>query len=75
MKNIVQLFALSTVLLMVSCSGEPETAEDIVVNFQPEKTETIIIEKTPEKKGTTIVLDGNGVKVDTKKVDIEVKSE
>ena len=75
MKNIVRLFALSSAVLMVSCSGEPETTEEIVVNVQPEKTETIIIEKTPEKKGTTIVLDENGVKVDTKKVDIEVKSE
>jgi len=75
MKSLVQLFPFSTGLLMVSCSGEPETSEVIVVPVQPVKTETIIIEKAPAKKETTVVLDGIGIKVESKKLDIEVNGD
>jgi hypothetical protein len=72
MKNIIRISAFSMGLILVSCTGEADNTEVIVVPAQTEKTNTIVVEKVPEKKSTTIVLDKKGVKVETEKIDVEV---
>ena len=70
MKRIIGLFSLAVVLIITSC-GNDEPAEV--------KKEVIVVPsppiKDPPKKPTTISLDKNGVKVETKKVDVTVKKQ
>ena len=56
--------------ISLSCTPKEEKKEVIVV---PAQTQTIIREKEPAKKTTTIILDKNGVKVEGKKVDLNIK--
>ena len=70
MKKILTFSFLALALTMViyACTPKEEKKEVIVV-----PTQTIIREKEPEKKTTTITLDKNGVKVEAKKVDVNIK--
>lgn len=76
------MLPLFSVLFMVACNDEKKPAETtkpvpiettkevIVVHPAP----TIII-KDPPAKATTIILDKNGVKVGTKKVEVVIKKD
>lgn len=70
MKKILTFSSLALALTMViyACTPKEEKKEVIVV-----PTQTIIREKEPAKKTTTITLDKNGVKVEGKKVDVNIK--
>ena len=55
---------------MISCNNKPaETTKEVIVVPQA----PVIIVKDPPKKATTVTLDKNGVKVETKKIDVQVK--
>ena len=71
MKKIIGFLTLATVLLIMACSDKPAQKEVIVVpSPQP-----VIIVKDPPEKGTSITVDKNGVKVETKKIDVNVKKQ
>jgi hypothetical protein len=55
----------------MACNNKPAEVkkEVIVVPASP-----VIIVKDPPAKSTTVTLDKNGVKVQTKKVDVSVKN-
>jgi hypothetical protein len=73
MKKIIGLFSLAAVLLIMSCGNDKPAEvkkEVVIVNPSP-----VIITKDPPKKPTSISVDKNGVKVETKKVDVTVKKQ
>jgi len=71
MKKIIGLLSVALVLSGMACTNKTEEAkkEVVVVPVAP-----VIIVKDPPAKSTTVTLDKNGVKVETKKVDISVKN-
>jgi hypothetical protein len=72
MKKIIGFLSFAAVLTIMSCSGKSAEVkkEVIIVPVAP-----VIIVKDPPDKPTTIILDKNGVKVETKKVDVVVKKQ
>ena len=72
MKKLIGLLSVVVVLAAMSCSDKaPEVKKEvIIVPVAP----TVIV-KDPPAKGTTIVLDKNGVKVETKKVKVDIKKQ
>lgn len=66
MKQIISTLSFATALIFVSCSNESTEKKEVIV--VPAKPAVVV------KKPTTIVLDKNGAKVETKKVDISVKN-
>lgn len=67
MKQIISTLSFVTALIFMSCSNEKaEVKKEVIV--VPAKPAVVV------KKPTTIVLDKNGAKVETKKVDISVKN-
>jgi hypothetical protein len=69
MKKTVSFLALVALVTTISCSDKPAEVkkEIIVVPAAP----TIIV-KDPPAKATTIIVDKNGVKVESKKVEVKV---
>lgn len=69
MKRTVSFLALVALVTTISCSDKPAEVkkEIIVVPAAP----TIIV-KDPPAKATTIIVDKNGVKVESKKVEVKV---
>lgn len=72
MKKIIGLLSLAALITAAGCENKPAEVkkEIIVVPASP----TIII-KDPVVKPTTIILDKNGVKVETRKVGVVVKKQ
>ena len=71
MKQIISTLSLAIAFIFTSCSNEPaEVKKEVIV--VPAKPAVVV--KETVKKPTTIVLDKNGAKVETKKVDISVKN-
>lgn len=72
MKKIISLFSLTAVLFMTSCGNDkPAEVKKEVVIVKPSP---VVVTKDPPKKPTTISLDKNGVKVETKKVDVKINN-
>jgi hypothetical protein len=70
MKKIIGFLSFAAILTIMSCKPAETKKEVIII---PAAAPVIIV-KDPSAKGTTITLDKNGVKVETKKVDVTVKS-
>ena len=63
---------MAAVVMVISCSPKPaEVKKEIIV---VPATAPIIIVKVPPAKYTAVTLDKNGVKVETKKVNVSVKN-
>ena len=72
MKKIIGFLSVTVVLTTLACTNKPaETKKEVIV---VPASPTIIVREPPEKS-TTIILDKNGVKVGTKKVDVTVKKQ
>lgn len=72
MKKIIGLSALAVAFIITSCSNEPaETKKEVIVVPAPEKKQPVVIKEEP--KPTSISLDKNGVKVESKKVKVDIK--
>jgi hypothetical protein len=72
MKKFIGFLPLIAVVLMLSCSSKPaEVKKEIIV---VPATQPVIIVKDPPAKSTTVTLDKNGVKVETKKVNVSLKN-
>ena len=72
MKKIIGFLSLAVVLVTMSCTAKPAEVkkEVIVVPAKP-----VVVVKAPAAKATSVTLDKNGVKVETKKVDVSVKKQ
>jgi hypothetical protein len=72
MKKIISFLSFAAVLTIMSCAGNPAEIkkEVIIVPSTP-----VIILKDPPEKSTIITLDKNGVKVEAKKIDVNVKKQ
>jgi len=68
MKKIIGFLALSGIVLIMSCGDRKTEVKKEVVVVPPKATVEV-------KKPTTVVLDKNGVKVESKKVDVTVKKQ
>jgi hypothetical protein len=74
MKKIIGFSSLIALLtIMVSSCGPAEVKKEVII--VPAQPQRVIIEKEPAKKSTTITLDKNGVKVESKKVDVNIKNQ
>jgi len=75
MNKIIVLMSVFASFTFISCSNEPaETKKEVIVVPAPvEKPapEVIIVKEAPEKT-PSITVDKNGVKVETKKVKVDV---
>jgi hypothetical protein len=69
MKKIIGFLSFAAILTIMSCKPAETKKEVVVVPATP-----VIIVKDPPEKGTTIILDKNGVKVESKKVDVVIKN-
>ena len=71
MKKIIGLVSVFAVITLAACSSKPAEVkkEVIIVPASP-----VVVVKDPEKP-TTVIVDKNGVKVVTKKVDVSVKKQ
>lgn len=67
MKKIIGFLLAGLMVTVLSCEEKP--AKVVVVPVTP-----VIIVKDPPAKGTTIILDKNGVKVETKKAAVTIKN-
>jgi hypothetical protein len=74
MKKLIALLALPVMLTFFSCNNQPaETKKEVIT--QPviiKEKEPVIVVKDPPEKETEITLDKNGVKVNTKKVNVVI---
>lgn len=70
MKKIFVLASLIALFSVGACSNEKkeEVKKETVITPAPQK-------EAPEKKNTSISVDKNGVKVETKKIDVTVNPE
>jgi hypothetical protein len=71
MKTIIGLLSVTTLLTVTACSDNKpaETTKEVII--VPAKTQQAPVAEPPAKN-TTIVVDKNGVKVGTKKVDVTI---
>jgi ABC-type proline/glycine betaine transport system substrate-binding protein len=68
MKKIIGFLSIACIVTLMACSNNtPEVKKEVVV------APPVIVVKDPPAKSTTVVLDKNGVKVETKKVNVNVK--
>jgi hypothetical protein len=73
MKKIIGVFSLAAVLTIMACAdNKPAVVKKEVIVVPPSP---VIVTKDLPKKPTTILLDKNGVKVETKKVDVTLKKQ
>jgi hypothetical protein len=72
MKKIIGLLSLAALFSVTACSNNkpPETTKEVIIVPTTATPTPIIV--VPPPKSTTIVLDKNGVKVGTKKVDVTI---
>ncbi len=72
MRKLIALLSIGVLLVSTSCNNEPavEKKEVIVVPAPPK-----VVVQDPPEKATTVTLDKNGVKVTTKKVDVNLKKQ
>ena len=84
MKKIIGLPTLSAVIFIAACNNETKTVETTKPAPAPAETKTkvivvnpspTVVVKEPPAKSTTIILDKNGVKVGTKKVEVVIKKD
>lgn len=75
-KNSLGFIAMVAVLLLVGC--KPQTKEEPAVQAADKEVivvpaAPVVIEKAAPEKSTSVTLDSNGVKVETKKLDVKVQ--
>ena len=76
MKKIGLYLGLFTSLLVISCGGKEEkTVENNETKTieRVETVKTVQVQDTTAKNGTSVKISGNGVSLDSKDVDVEIK--
>lgn len=78
MKLIKLCVLLFSIILFVACKQEEKPAEVEVIKTNTVEKETVIVKDTvkvvpKEEKATSVKINSDGVKVDSKNIDVEVK--
>ncbi|WP_395046047.1 hypothetical protein [Flavobacterium sp.] len=76
MKKAGLYLGLFTSLLVISCGGKEEkTVENNETKTieRVETVKTVQVQDTTAKNGTSVKISGNGVSLDSKDVDVEIK--
>ncbi|MEO7263613.1 MAG: hypothetical protein ABIW38_01815 [Ferruginibacter sp.] len=72
MKKLTGFFALVVIILLSACNDkEAEVKKEVIVVPAPSKP--VIVVNPGPAKSTNVVLDKNGVSVETKKVGVVIK--
>ena len=76
MKKATSLLSLMIVIATISCTDRTSKKEVIVVPAAsaPAPSPIIIVKEPAPTKPTSISVDRNGVKVETKKIDVKVNN-
>ena len=69
MKKIFCSLSVASLLIISACNNKPATVNKEVIVVPPAP---IILVKEPAEKSTKVTLDKNGVKVETKKVEVKI---
>ncbi|RKS02553.1 MULTISPECIES: hypothetical protein [unclassified Flavobacterium] len=74
MKNIGICLSMLSMVLVMSCDKKEEKTTETIETNTIEK-ETVIVKDTVQEKedGTSVKINGDGVDVDSKDVDVEIK--
>ncbi len=72
MKNIGLCLAFFSFLMITSCGKKVEKTTD-TIETNTVTTDTVVKEVSKEEDGTSVKIDSNGVDVNSKKVELEVK--
>lgn len=73
MKKIIGLLSIALVVVAMACNDKPaEVKKEVII--VPVSTPPVVVTQEPPAKSTTVTLDKNGVKVETKKVNVSVKN-
>jgi len=71
MKKMILFLSLTVCVTVISCNDKTkETKKEVIT--APAPSPAVIVKEAPEKT-TSVSVDNNGVKVETKKVDVSVK--
>ena len=77
MKKGIICLGLFTFLMVTSCINKEEKKPDVIENNTVEtktvEKETVIVRDSVRPDGTTIKVNGDGIEVDSKDVDVEIK--
>jgi hypothetical protein len=73
MKRIIGFLPIAALFLVVACNNDKpaETKKEVIIVQPPAP---VVVKEVPEKN-TTVSVDKNGVKVETKKVDVTINPE
>lgn len=74
MKKTTALLSLMFVIAAISCTDRTTKKEVIVVPAESAPAPVIIVKDPAPTKPTSISVDRNGVKVETKKIDVKVNN-
>lgn len=74
MKKSIGLLSLMFVIAAISCTDRTSKKEVIVVPAASAPAPVIIVKDPAPAKPTSISVDRNGVKVETKKIDVKVNN-
>lgn len=77
MKKGIICLGLFTFLMVTSCINKEQQKPDVIENNTVEtktvEKETVIVRDSVKPDGTTIKVNGDGVEVNSKDVDVEIK--
>ncbi|WP_304986214.1 hypothetical protein [Flavobacterium rivulicola] len=60
-------------VLLMSCDKKEEKTTEVIETNTIEKETVIVKDTVKEKEGTSVKISGDGVDVDSKDVDVEIK--
>jgi len=73
MKKVIGVLSLSIAFAVTSCTDKPAETKKEVIVVPAAPTKTVVVPPTPaEKPATKIVINKDGAKVATKKIDVTV---
>ncbi|MFN3755045.1 hypothetical protein [Flavobacterium sp.] len=73
MKNIGICLSMLSMVLVMSCDKKEEKTTETIETNTIEKETVIVKDTVQEKDGTSVKVSGDGVEVDSKDVDVEIK--
>lgn len=75
MKNSVLCLGLISFLMMTSCGKKEEKTTDVTNTTETTVDKTVVVDTVAVKKtdGTSVKVGSNGVSVDSKDVNVEIK--
>ncbi|MBP6556901.1 MAG: hypothetical protein KA213_00950 [Flavobacterium sp.] len=73
MKNVGIGLSMLSMLLLMACDKKEEKTTQVIETKTIEKETVIVKDTVKEKEGTSVKISSEGVDVDSKDVDVEIK--